>query len=192
MGKLLHNRVNRRELKERLRQSDERRVTLSYYKYVQLPDPAAFRDDLYLAYKKLGVLGRIYVAAEGVNAQLSVPEQNFEAFKTAMDGWDFFRNLRLNIAVEDDGKSFFALIIKVREKIVADGIDDPAFQSFGRPALHGVVAGHVPAGSTADRQDDGGGKAEAQHLPRAGMASHRGPADRIGEGQALQVFPLRP
>lgn len=129
MGKLLHNRVNRRELKERLRQSDERRVTLSYYKYVQLPDPAAFRDDLYLAYKKLGVLGRIYVAAEGVNAQLSVPEQNFEAFKTAMDGWDFFRNLRLNIAVEDDGKSFFALIIKVREKIVADGIDDPVFNA---------------------------------------------------------------
>ncbi len=127
MGKLLYNRINRRELKERLRQSDERRVTLSYYKYVQLPDPQAFRDALYATYAKLGVLGRIYVAREGVNAQLSVPAQNFEAFKTAMDGWDFFKNLRLNIAVEDDGKSFFALIIKVRDKIVADGIDDLAF-----------------------------------------------------------------
>ncbi|HRI59337.1 MAG TPA: rhodanese-related sulfurtransferase, partial [Saprospiraceae bacterium] len=125
--KLLYNRINRRELKERLRQSDERRVTLSYYKYVQLPDPQAFRDALYATYANLGVLGRIYVAREGVNAQLSVPEQNFEAFKTAMDGWDFFKNLRLNIAVEDDGKSFFALAIKVRDKIVADGIDDPAF-----------------------------------------------------------------
>lgn len=127
MSKLLYNRINRRELKERLRQSDERRVTLSFYKYVQLPDPQAFRDALYATYAKLGVLGRIYVAREGVNAQLSVPEQNFEAFKTAMDGWDFFKNLRLNIAVEDDGKSFFALAIKVRDKIVADGIDDPAF-----------------------------------------------------------------
>ncbi len=127
MGKLLHNRVNRRELKERLRQTDERRVTLSYYKYVQLPDPAAFRDELYLTYKKLGVLGRIYVAREGVNAQISVPEANFEAFKNAMDGWGFFKNLRLNIAVEDDGKSFFTLTIKVRHKIVADGIEDPAF-----------------------------------------------------------------
>lgn len=127
MGNLLYNRVNRRELKEHLRRSDERRITLSYYKYVQLPDPAAFRDELYLAYKKLGVLGRIYVASEGVNAQLSVPEKNFEAFKTAMDAWDFFKNLRLNIAVEDDGKSFFTLAIKVRNKIVADGIDDPAF-----------------------------------------------------------------
>ena len=127
MGQLLHNRVNRRELKERLRQSGERRVTLSYYKYVQLPNPAAFRDELYLTYKNLGVLGRIYVAREGVNAQISVPESNFEAFKAAMDGWDFFKNLRLNIAVEDDGKSFFTLAIKVRDKIVADGIDDPAF-----------------------------------------------------------------
>lgn len=127
MSKLLHNRVNRRELKERLRQSDERRVTLSFYKYVQLPDPAAFRDELFLTYKNLGVLGRIYVAREGVNAQLSVPEQQFEAFKTAMNRWDFFQNLRLNVAVEADGKSFFALIIKVRDKIVADGIEDPAF-----------------------------------------------------------------
>jgi len=127
MGKILHNRVNRRELKERLRQTDERRVTLSYYKYVQLPEPTTFRDELYLTYKKLGVLGRIYVASEGVNAQISVPEANFEAFKNAMNGWDFFQNLRLNIAVEDDGKSFFTLTIKVRDKIVADGIEDPAF-----------------------------------------------------------------
>lgn len=127
MGQLLHNRVNRRELKERLRQSGEQRVTLSYYKYVQLPDPAAFRDELYRTYKNLGVLGRIYVAREGVNAQISVPETNFEAFKAAMDSYPFFQNLRLNIAVEDDGKSFFTLAIKVRNKIVADGIEDPAF-----------------------------------------------------------------
>ncbi len=127
MGKHLHNRVNRRELKERLRQSGEPRITLSYYKYVQLSDPRQFRDDLYVMYKNLGVLGRIYVAGEGVNAQISVPETRFEAFKTAMDGIPFFRNLRLNIAVDDDGKSFFTLIVKVRDKIVADGIDDPAF-----------------------------------------------------------------
>ncbi len=123
----LHNRVNRRELKEKLRVDPEPRVTLSYYKYVQLLDPETFRNTLFQMYHDLGVLGRIYVAKEGVNAQLSVPSRNFEAFKTAMDTFDFFRNLRLNIAVEADGKSFFALIIKVRDKIVADGIDDPNF-----------------------------------------------------------------
>ena len=127
MGKLLYNRVNRRELKARLQQDPEKRITLSYYKYVQLADPHAFRDELYRVYSELGVLGRIYVASEGVNAQLSVPESQFPGFKKAMDDFGIFPNLRLNIAVEAEGKSFFALAIKVREKIVADGIDDPTF-----------------------------------------------------------------
>lgn len=123
----LHNRVNRRELKERMRLSSEQRVTLSYYKYAQIADPHSFRDDLFRLYHALGVLGRIYIAREGVNAQLSVPETRFSDFKQAMDSFPMFQNLRLNIAVEADGKSFFALAIKVREKIVADGIDDPSF-----------------------------------------------------------------
>ncbi len=132
--KNLHNRVNRRELKARIQQSTEPRVTLSYYKYVTLPNPPLFRDRLFRVYHSLGVLGRIYVAREGVNAQLSVPASNFEAFQAAMDEINFFKNLRLNIAVEDDGKSFFALAIKVRDKIVADGIDDPNFD----PAQTGI------------------------------------------------------
>jgi UPF0176 protein len=144
---LLHNRVNRRELKKRLRQSDEQRITLSYYKYVQLSDPAAFRDELYAVYRDIGVLGRIYVAKEGINAQISVPAPCFEAFKAAMEAWPFFQNLRLNIAVEDDGKSFFALIIKVRNKIVADGIDDPDFD----PSQTGV---HLDAENWNRLSDD--------------------------------------
>ena len=127
MAKLLFNRVNRRELKARIAESNEQRTTLSFYKYVQLADPQQFRDDLYQALDAVGTLGRIYVAQEGVNAQLSVPTIHFEAFKVALDNWEFFRGMRLNIAVDDDGKSFFALIIKVRHKIVADGIDDPEF-----------------------------------------------------------------
>jgi UPF0176 protein len=127
MAKHLFNRVNRRELKERLEQSAESRTTLSFYKYVQIDDPQQFRNDLYGALDAVGTLGRIYVAREGVNAQLSVPETQFEAFKEALHQWDFFRGMRLNIAVEANGKSFFALAIKVREKIVADGIDDPDF-----------------------------------------------------------------
>lgn len=123
----LLNRVNRRELKERMRNSTEKRVTLSYYKYHRIDDPYAFRDELFINYHELGVLGRIYVAQEGVNAQLSVPEERFGDFKNYMDTWPVFRGMRLNIAVEADGKSFFTLTIKVRNKIVADGIDDPQF-----------------------------------------------------------------
>jgi len=129
MTKFLHNRVNRRELRARLQQSPEPRVTISFYKYVALRNPHLFRDHLYGLFSGLGVLGRIYVAREGVNAQISVPEAQVEAFKAAMDSILFFQGLRLNIAIEDDGKSFFALIIKVRRKIVADGIDDPDFDS---------------------------------------------------------------
>ncbi len=40
--------------------------------------------------------------------------------------------LRLNVAVDDDGKSFYVLDIKVRTKIVADGIDDPDFDMANR------------------------------------------------------------
>ncbi len=127
MTKFFYNRVNRRALKEQLQHSDERRVTISFYKYVTLKNPPLFRDHLYGLFSELGVLGRIYVAGEGVNAQISVPERHFEAFKSAMDSISFFQGIRLNIAIEDDGKSFFALIIKVRPKIVADGIDDPEF-----------------------------------------------------------------
>jgi UPF0176 protein len=92
-----------------------------------LDNPKAFRDELYLAWNQLGVLGRIYVADEGINAQLSVPTGNFEAFKSHLYSYDFLNGVRLNTAVEDDGKSFFKLAIKVRKKIVADGIDDPNF-----------------------------------------------------------------
>ncbi|MEZ4918704.1 MAG: rhodanese-related sulfurtransferase [Saprospiraceae bacterium] len=129
MKKYLHNRVNRQELKRRLQEDHESRTTISFYKYVQLENPQAFRDQLFEAFEALGVFGRIYVAAEGINAQISVPSQNLEALKETIYGIPFLNGIRLNIAIEDDGKSFFALIIKVRSKIVADGIDDPEFDS---------------------------------------------------------------
>jgi len=127
MGKFLFNRINRSELKQRMRESNEPRTTVSFYKYVQLPDPKQFRDGLFKQFSEVGVLGRIYVAKEGINAQISVPSANMDAFRAVLGLYPFFENLRLNIAIEDDGKSFFALIIKVRDKIVADGIDDPTF-----------------------------------------------------------------
>lgn len=125
--KALHNRVNRRELKERLKTDPVKRVTLSFYKYAQIPDPGAFRNELYQWWDALGVLGRTYLAEEGINAQISVPEENFEQFKLLMDTYEMFRGMRLNIAVEAEGKSFFALTIKVKDKIVADGLTDPSF-----------------------------------------------------------------
>ena len=123
----LYNKINGEELKKQLMESKEERVTLSFYQYANIDKPKVFRDDLYIMLNKVGVLGRIYVAAEGINGQLSVPEKNFEAFKEALYSIDFLNGIRLNIAIEDDGKSFFKLKIKVRNKIVADGLDDASF-----------------------------------------------------------------
>ncbi|HVG13544.1 MAG TPA: rhodanese-related sulfurtransferase, partial [Chitinophagaceae bacterium] len=57
----------------------------------------------------------------------SVPENNFDAFKDYLFSIPPLNGIRLNIAVDNDGKSFWVLKIKVREKIVADGITDPGF-----------------------------------------------------------------
>ena len=123
----LHNRVSQKELKQRLQQETEPRTTLSFYRYVPIPDPGAFRDELYLGLNDLAVFGRIYVAMEGINAQISVPASRFGALKDLLESVRGLDGLRLNIAVDNDGKSFWVLKIKVRDKIVADGIADPAF-----------------------------------------------------------------
>jgi len=123
----LHNRVSQKELKQRLLEETEPRTTISFYQYFPIADPKAFRDELYRHLDILKVFGRIYVAHEGVNAQISVPGGNFEALKNYLYSIEPLKDLRLNIAVDDDGRSFWVLKIKVRDKIVADGIDDPAF-----------------------------------------------------------------
>lgn len=124
---LLHNRVSQKELKKLLYEEKEARITLSFYKYSFIEDPQSFRDEFYKNLNELNVFGRIYIAYEGINAQLSVPASNFDAFKDYLNTISFFKGISLNIAVEDDGKSFWVLKIKVRSKIVADGISDPTF-----------------------------------------------------------------
>ena len=124
---LLHNRISGEELKQRLYEETEPRTTISFYKYFPIQNPQEFRDYLYKHLYNLKVFGRIYVAHEGINAQISVPQSNFEAFKSFLYSINELNNVRLNIAVDDDGKSFWVLSVKVRDKIVADGIEDPGF-----------------------------------------------------------------
>ena len=125
--KSLHNRVNRDELKQQMHDSTEPRTTISFYKYHQISEPDVFRNELYALLDEIGVKGRIYVATEGVNAQISVPTTNVDVFKQILYGISFLDGVRLNFAVADDGKSFIKLMIKVRPKIVADGLDDATF-----------------------------------------------------------------
>ena len=124
---LLHNRVSQKELRKLLYEEKEPRITLSFYTYAYIADPREFRDELYKNLNELRAFGRIYVAHEGINAQMSVPESGFGKFREYLGTISFLKTVRLNIAVDDDGKSFWVLKVKVRNKIVADGINDPSF-----------------------------------------------------------------
>jgi UPF0176 protein len=124
---VLHNRVSNEELKKRLMEESSSRTTISFYQYFPIMNPQEFRDHLYKQLDMLQVFGRIYVAKEGINAQVSVPSEKFDEFQAFLFSIEPLKGVRLNIAVDDDGKSFWVLKIKVRDKIVADGIDDPQF-----------------------------------------------------------------
>ena len=125
--KELRNLTSQNELKKKLQTDTEKRTTISFYQYHPIENPQEFRDKFYEMLESFGVLGRIYIAIEGINAQISVPEKNLQKFKEYLYSIDFLENIRLNIAVEDDGKSFWVLNVKVRQKIVADGIEDETF-----------------------------------------------------------------
>lgn len=123
----LYNTLSAEERKALIAESGEDRLTISFYKYAHIGNPQIFRNHLFINWNELDVLGRIYVAKEGVNAQLSVPANHFEAFKAHLDSITFLENVRLNIAIEQDNMSFLKLKVKVRDKIVADGLNDDSF-----------------------------------------------------------------
>ncbi|TGM96963.1 rhodanese-related sulfurtransferase [Leptospira yasudae] len=123
----LHNIYGKEILKQRLEAENFPRTTLSFYRYVILENVEELRNVLYSEWEALGVLGRIYIAREGINAQLSVPSHNLESFRKNLDSRESFRDMPFKIAVEDDHESFLKLDLKVRKKIVADGLDDDAF-----------------------------------------------------------------
>jgi len=123
----LYNRVNKEELKKKIAEDTTQRTTLSFYKYVIIENPEELRDIFFYDWSILGVLGRIYLAKEGINAQLSLPSEKFDLFKEQLYADKRFTDVPFKIAVEDDGKSFYKLAIKVRDKIVADGLDDGNF-----------------------------------------------------------------
>lgn len=125
----LYNRVSKKELRKRVAAETFKRVTMSFYRYVNIEEPQTLRDELFAFWQNLNVLGRIYVAHEGINAQLNVPEHNLQAFLEHLHNHYLFANVPLKYAIEHDNRSFFALIIKVKKKIVADGLKAGAFDT---------------------------------------------------------------
>ena len=120
--KNMFNKLSKSQCMDLLKQETFNRVTVSFYRYIILSNLNDLRDDLYNKWNELGVLGRIYIANEGINAQLSVPEYNWENFVKNINSYTFLEDVPFKIAVEDDGKSFFKLTIKIKSQIVSDGL----------------------------------------------------------------------
>lgn len=143
----LYNRFNKEELKERLMGEIFKRKTISFYRYVLIQEPLEFRNQLYRDWSILDCLGRIYVAREGINAQMSIPEHHLDTFLAQLNELPELKEMPIKYAIEDDGKSFYKLTIKVRPKIVADGLDENAFDASN-------VGKHLTATEFHDLVDD--------------------------------------
>ena len=123
----LYNKLSANERAALIDEAGKDRITISFYQYHKIENPQLFRDKLFLEWQPLDVLGRTYVSYEGINAQISVPSENFLELKNQLDTISFLNNIRLNVAIEQHNKSFLKLKIKVRNKIVADGLNDDTF-----------------------------------------------------------------
>ena len=123
----LYNKLSAKERAALIDEAGKDRITISFYQYHKIENPQLFRDKLFLEWQTLDVLGRTYVSYEGINAQISVPSENFLELKKQLDSISFLNNIRLNVAIKQHNKSFLKLKIKVRNKIVADGLNDDTF-----------------------------------------------------------------
>lgn len=118
----LRNHLNKRDALKKLAEETIPRKTVSFYRYAHLANPKTLRDELYLAWKELGVMGRVYLADEGINAQISMPETNIEAFKKHLEAIPEFAGIPFKFGIEEPDTSFWKLTIKVRKQIVADNL----------------------------------------------------------------------
>lgn len=125
----LWNTLSKEELVAQLREKGHQFVIISFYQYAKIANPQLFRDHLFQMWSNLEVVGRTYVASEGINAQIAVPTEKLDQFRDELYQIEFLNGIRLNYAVEDADAEFpfLKLKIKVRNKILADGLDDQDF-----------------------------------------------------------------
>jgi UPF0176 protein len=123
----LYNKLSKKDRIKLIEKAGEKRFTLSFYKYELIKNLEIFRNFLFVQFNSIDVLGRIYIANEGINAQLSLPAKNIYLLKKVLDEISFLKNVRLNIAIEHDNESFLKLKIKIKDKIVADGLGNDEY-----------------------------------------------------------------
>ena len=123
----LYNKLSKKDRIKLIEKAGEKRFTLSFYKYELIKNLEIFRNFLFVQFYSIDILGRIYIANEGINAQLSLPAKNIYLLKKVLDEISFLKDVRLNIAIEHDNESFLKLKIKIKDKIVADGLGNDEY-----------------------------------------------------------------
>ena len=145
----LFNKKNTPDLQKKLQNEPFERITCSFYRYIKISSPKAIRDALYLEWNALNVLGRIYLAHEGVNAQISVPKPNWDDFIAKLYLRSEFDKMPFKIAVEDEHESFLKLIIRIKPQIVADGLINEEYDLSN-------IGNHLSAKEFNDAMDEDG------------------------------------
>ena len=124
--KKLYNQKSKDLLVKKLESEDFNRTTCSFYKYVTIVEPTTFRDKIYEEFDNLEILGRVYIAEEGMNAQISVPDKNWGLFLKLISSIKLLYDVDIKTAI-NDGISFYKLIVKVKKEIVAYNIPKNKF-----------------------------------------------------------------
>ncbi len=95
---------------------------LVYYKFTRIEFPGEFAARHLEFCRSLGVLGRVIVAAEGINGTISGTPVQAGAYMTAMHADKRFADMEFKID-ETDGHVFKRLSVKARMEIVTLGLD---------------------------------------------------------------------
>ena len=120
----LLNRSNKEQLVHALDSEQFERTTCSFYRYTKINNLINIRNQLYSRLIEINILGRIYIASEGINAQLSVPASKWHEFVDILDSFSELNKIQIKPAVIHSKYSFLKLIVRVKKKIVADGLNN--------------------------------------------------------------------
>ena len=120
-NRFLFNQKGREQLKTELAEEGFARKTCSFYRYINIDELQALRDELYKEWFALRILGRVYLASEGINAQISVPEPHWDQFLETLNSRGVLAKMPIKHAVQE-GQSFLKLAIRVKQELVAYNI----------------------------------------------------------------------
>ncbi|RIA98109.1 hypothetical protein C1645_813158 [Glomus cerebriforme] len=109
-------------------------MTLSFYSFnlnVQL-SLDKLRENMLSRLEEMGLVGRIYIATEGINAQVSCPKEKLEELRKYCDEELNLKDIEFNFSTYHV-KAFRKLHVKIRKQIVADGLEFGSYDLSKQP-----------------------------------------------------------